>query len=162
MTSPASLLSSPFEETCISPAVTVGEAQGFFEKHGIFYAPDAEIGSLVAKLGSEAVHGKIRMERFPIRDTRLRAIIEQFTPSFCFTLGPDPCSFYASTITENPNHRAVVYMWGRRTQCEFSERSHVGELKGTLASNGLVQVPYSWLKKRNLQDKSIKLEDGGM
>jgi hypothetical protein len=89
-------------------------------------------------------------------------IIEPFAESFCFTLGPDPKSFYASTITDNQDHRVIVYMWGKGTHCEFSEGSHVGELKGAPASNGLVQVPYSWLKKRNLPDRTIKFEDGGM
>jgi hypothetical protein len=49
--------------------VTAENARRFFEQHGIFYAPDAEIGRLVATLGSEAVRGKVRMGRFPIRDS---------------------------------------------------------------------------------------------
>ncbi|KAI2791738.1 hypothetical protein POX_c04615 [Penicillium oxalicum] len=162
MTSLDSLLPALFEESRVSPAVTVDDARQFFETHGIFYAPDAEIGQLVATLGSEAVHGKVRMGRFPIRDVRLQYIIKPFSESFCFTLGPGPGSFYASTTTETPGDRVTVYMWGKKTHCEFSERSHVGELKGAIASNGLVQVPYSWLRKRGLLDKTIRLEDGGM
>ena len=61
---PPSLL----EETHISPIVTAEDAQRFFEQHGIFYAPDAEVGRLVATLGTEAVHKKLRMGRFPIKD----------------------------------------------------------------------------------------------
>lgn len=74
MTSSDSLPTSLFEETHISPTVTAEDAQIFFERHGIFYAPDAEIGRLVATLGSEAVHGKVRMERFPIRDSVCTAL----------------------------------------------------------------------------------------
>ncbi|KAK5805915.1 hypothetical protein VI817_000173 [Penicillium citrinum] len=150
------------EEARISSTVTTEDAHKFFEEHGVFYAPDPEIGRLVATLGSEAVHGKVRMERFPIRDSRLRAIMGPFAESFCFTLGPDPKSFYASTITDNADHRIIVYMWGAGSHCEFSDGSHIGELKGAPASNGLVQVPYSWLKKRNLPDRTVKFEDGGM
>ena len=66
------------------------------------------------------------------------------------------------TITESPDHRIFVYMWGKGAHCEFSEGSHVDVLKGLPAANGLIQVPYAWLKKRNLPDKTIKFEDGGM
>jgi hypothetical protein len=69
MTSLISFPSSFLEEKFISPTVAAEDAQRFFEQHGIFYAPDPDIGKLVATLGSEAVHGKVRMERFPIRDS---------------------------------------------------------------------------------------------
>ncbi|KAJ5117685.1 hypothetical protein N7448_011317 [Penicillium atrosanguineum] len=151
MTSSDLLPTSLLEETHISPTVTVEDAQRFFEQHGIFYAPDAEVGRLVATLGSEAVHRK-----------RLQTIIGPFADSFCFTLGPDPTKFYASTISKNPDHRVIVYMWGKGGHCEFSEGSHLGELKGVPASNGLVQVPYAWLKKRELPDRTVKFENGGM
>jgi hypothetical protein len=78
MTSSDSLPTSLLEEACISPTVTAEDAQRFFERHGIFYAPDAEIGRLVATLGSEAVHGKVRMRRFPIRDSVYTTIKPKF------------------------------------------------------------------------------------
>ena len=93
---PPSLL----EETHISPTVTIQDAQRFFEQYGIFYAPDANIGRLVATLGSEAVHGKIRMRQFPISDS-----VSSIPNSNIFLL--TPYSVFKRLPNLSPNHFAL-------------------------------------------------------
>jgi hypothetical protein len=94
---PPSLL----EETHISPLVTTEDAQRFFEQYGIFYAPDANIGRLVAELGSEAVHGKIRMGQFPICDS-----VYSITSSDFFSL--TSYSDFKRLSGHSPNHFASL------------------------------------------------------
>jgi hypothetical protein len=49
---------------------------------------------------------------------------------------------------------------------DFFARSHKGFNKGVPASNGLVQIPYSWLKKdedkRNLEEFRAVMKEGGV
>lgn len=53
-------------------------------------------------------------------------------------------------------------MWEPKTELEFSHRSPAGELIGVPASNGLFQIPYAYLRKRCLEDKKIKWDEGGV
>jgi hypothetical protein len=56
MASSSSSDDSLFEKTHISSTVSADDATSFFLEHGIFYRADADIGKLVAKLGSKALH----------------------------------------------------------------------------------------------------------
>lgn len=95
------LIPSLLEETHISPIVTIDDAQRFFEQYGIFYAPDANIGRLVATLGSEAVHGKIRMGQFPICDS-----VSSITNGDFFSLTSH--SDFKRLSNHSPNHSALL------------------------------------------------------
>lgn len=48
---------SLFEETQVSPIVSAGDAPDFFEKYGVFYQANAEIGKVAVALGSKALSG---------------------------------------------------------------------------------------------------------
>ena len=48
---------------------------------------------------------------------------------------------------------------------EFFDKSHKGFNEVVLAANGIVQIPYSWLKdedKRNLEEFRVVMKEGGV
>ncbi|KJZ70628.1 hypothetical protein HIM_09983 [Hirsutella minnesotensis 3608] len=159
---------SLFERAQISSVISADDAPGFFEKYGVFYQANAEIGRVAITLGNKAVsRDDINLFK-PIfmQDLRLQSILAPFIegkPAFCFTLGSDAGNFYALATVEDPHPRAVIYIWTPEAQLEFAHGSHIGSVKGVPASNGLMHIPYINLSKtRKLQDVSISLEEGGM
>jgi hypothetical protein len=67
MTSANFMGDSIFQETDISPEITVEEAPKFYQEHGIFYASDPEIGRSAGTLGSKALC-RDGINMFPVRD----------------------------------------------------------------------------------------------
>jgi hypothetical protein len=102
-----------------------------------------------------------------MKDSRFARILEPFinNPPVPILLGPDPGSFFAFTNNPNQDHRLIVYIWPGETVLDFFDKSHKGLNKGVPASNGLVQIPYSWLKdedKRNLEEFRVVIKEGGV
>lgn len=173
-----------FGETTISLSVTAEEASDFFLEHGFFYEASKDIGQLIAALGRKALgpDGLKELRRVSSQQgsvshplpsqgvvsncrQRLYKILEPFIrdrPSFSCILGEDLGVFFAHTIDDIPKNRAIIYMWGKNTQLELSYGSFKILLKGVQASNGLVQVPYVFLKKRNLEEISVNMLEGGV
>jgi hypothetical protein len=54
-------------------------------------------------------------------------------------------------------------MWQPATNLEFSHKSHIGANKGAGSSNGLVHIPYSFLKYvKKLEEYPVEMEKGGL
>ncbi|SPJ72375.1 uncharacterized protein FTOL_02103 [Fusarium torulosum] len=157
-----------FESTCISPSITSENALLFYQEHGIYYQENPTIGSLAESLGSRALSrdGMSEFLKLAGKDERAYKIIEPFLTGslrFWFALGPDPGKFYASTIDPGQDDIIVIYMWHPGTNLEFSHKSHIGVNKGAASSNGLVHIPYSYLKHvKKLEEYPVGLEKGGV
>ena len=170
---------SLFEESQISPTVNADDAPTFFKEHGIFYKADAEIGRQARALGCNSDMRKQMLMKDPVSVSeqvlillltsllRLARILEPFinNPPVPIFLGPDQGNFFAFTNKGNQDHRLIIYFWPAETTFDFFDESHRGFNKGVPASNGYVQIPYSWLKdkdKRNLREFRGVLKDGGV
>ncbi|KAF5023368.1 hypothetical protein F66182_4571 [Fusarium sp. NRRL 66182] len=157
-----------FEPTCISPDVTKDNALSFYREHGIYYQESSAIGNLAESLGSKALgrDGVTEFMELVAKDARAQNIVKPFLGGglrFCFSLGADPGKFYASTMEPNQDHMVVVYMWHAGTHLEFSHKSQIGVSKGVGSSNGLVHIPYSFLRNvKKLEDLPVKMEAGGL
>ncbi|KAG7134448.1 hypothetical protein HYQ45_007591 [Verticillium longisporum] len=130
-------VSDIFEETQVSAAVTPEDAIAVFRENGIFYQANADIGRLAAQLRKDPDAGLDAFTPVLAKDPRLYRILAPYREAFSFPLGSDPGVFYALTTAE-------------------------GELIGVPASNGLFQIPYAYLRKRCLEDKKIKWDEGGV
>ncbi|CRK44628.1 hypothetical protein BN1723_006221 [Verticillium longisporum] len=155
-------VSDIFEETQVSAAVTPEDAIAVFRENGIFYQANADIGRLAAQLRKDPDAGLDAFTPVLAKDPRLYRILAPYREAFSFPLGSDPGVFYALTTAEGQDGRILVFMWEPKTELEFSHRSPAGELIGVPASNGLFQIPYAYLRKRCLEDKKIKWDEGGV
>ncbi|KAK4066086.1 hypothetical protein Purlil1_13966 [Purpureocillium lilacinum] len=157
-----------FEESQVSPSVSAEEAPEFFERHGFFYQTDSKIGRLVTTLDNDgAADGPGGLAFFKealLASPRVRKILESYDehPSLWYSLGCDPGHYFASTIDPHQDHRLVIYVWSPGTRLEFCDGSHIGQLKGVRASNGMAEVPLSFLKKRRVSILQVKMEEGGI
>ncbi|RBA18548.1 hypothetical protein FPRO05_10841 [Fusarium proliferatum] len=157
-----------FKSTCISSDITPENALAFYREHGIYYQENATIGSLAKSLGGQALTRDGMSEFFKLveKDERAHRIVQPFLAGslrFWFTLGADPGKFYASTIDTDQDDKIVIYMWHPATSLEFSHKSHIGANKGAGSSNGLVHIPYSFLKHvKKLEEHLVEMETGGL
>jgi len=161
MVSSVSSTDSVFEEDKISTSVSVDESPAFFREHGIFYQAAAAIGTLISEGGNPDVN----LERFKgvlHDDPRAKRILEPFSnrPALFFAIGSDPGHFFASTVKDNQDDRPVLYIWGPESRLEFFDRSYI-ESKGVWAANGLMEIPYPFLRKKYGKEIKIRMEEGG-
>lgn len=176
---------SLFEADQASSSVSADHAATFFQEHGFFYQADTEIGNLVAELDSQGlawdpkglkyfmpillrdlVSMPSRVSCTVIYTTQgLRQILEPFGiyPSVCYAFGSNyPGHYFASTIEPNQDHRILLYMWSAGSQLEFVVGSHRPPHIGVKGANGMYEVPYIFLKKKNLNEIEVRMEGGGV
>ncbi|KAH7115682.1 hypothetical protein EDB81DRAFT_668895 [Dactylonectria macrodidyma] len=158
-------MTSPFEKTQISSAVTVSDAPAFFERHGIFYFADAAIARRAAELGIPALSEPSSLREFEMKDPRLEKILESYVPQFTYPFGGRTGPHFATALqsASDQANQATVYIFTNRTILEFFPESHIGYLAGSKASNGLYQVPYPFMKDiRKLNERVIEMDGGGV
>ncbi|KAK4149898.1 hypothetical protein C8A00DRAFT_18482 [Chaetomidium leptoderma] len=159
-----------FEQNQVSSSVSAEDAAAFFQEHGFFYQADTEIGKVVAELDSQGLawnpEGLKYFMPILLRDSRLRQILEPFGnryPSVNYSFGSNyPGHYFASTIEPNQDHRILLYMWSAGSQLEFAVGSHRPPNKGVKAANGMYEVPYKFLKNKNLNEIKVRMEGGGV
>lgn len=174
-----------FEDNQVSSSVSADDAATFFQEHGFFYQADTEIGKVVAELDSQGLAWNPEALKYfmPIllRDAvsvtsralcivvyttqRVRQILKPFgnRPSVCYSFGSNyPGHYFASTIEANQDHRILLYMWSTGSQLEFAVGSHRPPQIGVKAANGMYEVPYKFLKKKNLNEIKVRMEGGGV
>jgi hypothetical protein len=171
MASSISTPHDPFQEGQVASTVTAEESLSFFQAHGAFYKEDPEIGRLVADLDRKGL-GWSRKEfshYLPrlLEDERIRRILEPFdkeSPSICYSFGSNyPGHWFVSTIEENQDDRILIYMWSAGAELAFADGFHLLlPLKGIKAPNGMYEVPYKFLKNRDVREVKFSMEAGGV
>ncbi|KAH6884969.1 hypothetical protein B0T10DRAFT_564386 [Thelonectria olida] len=163
-----------FQKSHISTDISAAASVEFFWKFGIFYAENSEIGQLVSELDNEELSEDHLAKYKPIlsKDERISSILEsqsylESSPFLIQRLASEPGRFFASTTDDEPDNRLLLYVCSHGAMLELCQFSHKQKWKGVPTSDGMMQIPYSQIKKRRkivetLVEVQFNLEQGGV
>ncbi|KND88468.1 hypothetical protein TOPH_06850, partial [Tolypocladium ophioglossoides CBS 100239] len=153
-----------------SSVVTDANSLEFFAEHGLLYQEDAPVGGIVATLDQKGLSNNTDGFKFIaehlLTDSRIRPILKPYlsqdNPQVCSPFSADPGHIFAFSTAPVIGKRIVVYAWGAGSHMEFYANSHIKELKGVRASNGLLEIAEASLKRNGCTAISVRMEKGGI
>lgn len=163
-----------FQEARISPDISADASIEFFRDFGIFYVENSEIGQLVSELDNHMLSNEDLDKYKPIllKDERISKILEsksylESSALFVQRLASEPGRFFASTTTDSADTNPLLYVCSHGATFEFCQSSHRREWKGLTSPDGVVQIPYSQIRRRRKIDATIidipfSLKQGGV
>jgi len=151
-------------------SLSVTDIQKAFSEDGILYVEDATIGDRVKE---------IQMKRFPfesaegldfcrmnvLEDIRIRCVLEALLPwsglGIYEVYRTDANYIYAFMTGLNSELKAVVVqLWSPQSCITVYGGSQSLPIKGFIASNGLLEIPYAPLKQ--CKPINVEMENGGL